>query len=376
MKFGTMLRQLRRMKGLGIRSLAKEVKVDHSYLSRIESHRARPSEQIIRKLAKVLNYDEAELMIVVDRIPRKWRPAIKKDPQEAAYLIRESLEEYGAETADVRKTPSLPDDGKTFIDPDQNSTRSKRKSPKGISTNNLVFSAHLGTNDDLFPQILSLYVASGSIVADITYGKGVFWKRVQKDQYKILATDITRGVDCRKLPYAEGTIDCIVFDPPYMHTPGGTAHVNHQNYEGYYRNNQAENGSTKKYHEAVLELYFQTGKEAYRLLRDEGIFIVKCADEVCANQQRLTHVELINQYTSDGFIIEDLFVLMRSNRPGVSRIIRQAHARKNHSYFLVFRKSSIRTRWKGLSNRPMLSKQPTLEESEQTVLPLFQKRSR
>jgi hypothetical protein len=43
--------------------------------------------------------------------------------------------------------------------------------------------------------------------------------------------------------------------------------------------------------------------------------------------------------TQNGFIVEDLFVLLRNNRPGVSRVIRQVHARKNHSYFLVFRKS-------------------------------------
>jgi hypothetical protein len=41
--------------------------------------------------------------------------------------------------------------------------------------------------------------------------------------------------------------------------------------------------------------------------------------------------------------VEDLFVVMRMNKPGVSRMLRQVHARKNHSYFLVFRKSkSIR----------------------------------
>jgi hypothetical protein len=43
--------------------------------------------------------------------------------------------------------------------------------------------------------------------------------------------------------------------------------------------------------------------------------------------------------TRNGFIVEDLFILLRNNRPGVSRVIRQVHARKNHSYFLVFRKS-------------------------------------
>jgi hypothetical protein len=63
---------------------------------------------------------------------------------------------------------------------------------------------------------------------------------------------------------------------------------------------------------------------------------------VCANQQRLTHVELINEFCGHGFVVEDLFVLLRNNRPGVSRILKQVHARKNHSYFLVFRKSKAK----------------------------------
>jgi hypothetical protein len=125
-----------------------------------------------------------------------------------------------------------------------------------------------------------------------------------------------------------------------MTTAVSTVHVNHQNYENYYGNNVASNGSEKKYHEAVLDLYFKTVHEAKRVLKGEGIFIVKCMDEVCANQQRLTHVELINEFCRHGFIVEDLFVLLRNNRPGVSRILRQVHARKNHSYFLIFRKSS------------------------------------
>ncbi len=191
-------------------------------------------------------------------------------------------------------------------------------------------------------SIIALYVPPSSTVADITYGRGVFWKDVPTDTYNLLATDIKTGVDCRNLPYDDASIDCVVFDPPYMHTPGGTAHVNHQNYENYYANNVGANGTAKKYHEAVLDLYFKTVHETKRVLKPEGIFIVKCGDEVCANQQRLTHVELINEFTSHGFVVEDLFVLLRNNRPGVSRIVRQVHARKNHSYFLVFRKSKVR----------------------------------
>lgn len=223
---------------------------------------------------------------------------------------------------------------------------SKRKSPTGVATNDLVFSAHVGTNDEVFPQVISLYVPKGSIVADVTYGQGVFWKRVPQGAYKLMATDLSTGIDCRVLPYDDGSVDCVVFDPPYMHSPGGTAHVNHQNYEVYYKNNQAD--STSKYHEAVLDLYFKAAEEAWRVLRQGGVYIVKCQDEVCANRQRLTHVELINDLAAKGFVAEDMYVVVRNGKPGVSRILRQAHSRKNHSYFLVFLKPKGRARWTGL----------------------------
>jgi hypothetical protein len=208
---------------------------------------------------------------------------------------------------------------------------------RGIATNELVFSASMATNDEIFPDILKLYVPFGSKVADVTFGKGVFWKKVAKGAYKLHPSDAKMGVDCRALPYGENSFDCVVFDPPYMHTPGGTAHQNHQNFESYYYNNGTSHAQ-KKYHEAVLDLYFRGSEEAHRVLRSGGIFIVKCQDEVCANRQRLTHVEIINELAGLGFVVEDLFVVVRRNKPGVSRMLRQVHARKNHSYFLVFRK--------------------------------------
>ena len=77
----------------------------------------------------------------------------------------------------------------------------------------------------------------------------------------------------------------------------------------------------------------------HRVLRNKGTLIVKCQDEVSANRQNLTHVEIINEYAEMGFYCKDLFIVARSNRPGVSRLKdRQVHARKNHSYFLVFTK--------------------------------------
>ena len=212
----------------------------------------------------------------------------------------------------------------------------KRTVTNGLPSNNLVLSAHLDGNDSVFPKILSLYVDPGSIVEDVTYGKGVFWRSVPEGLYNLRATDIQTGVDCRRLPYANAEIDCIVLDPPYMHTPGGTAHSQQNPFEEYYRNNKAGGQTKRKYHEAVLDLYLDAGREDHRVLRKRGVLIVKCQDEVCSNRQRFTHVELMLEYSRMGFTAEDLFVVVRNNRPGVSHMVRQVHARKNHSYFLVF----------------------------------------
>lgn len=242
---------------------------------------------------------------------------------------------------------------------DDSKNVSKRKSPDGVVTSELLVSAHVGTNEELFPLILELHVPKGSVVADVTYGSGIFWKHVPTDNYKLLATDIKNGVDCRHLPYADSAIDCVVLDPPYMeglyrrdktHMAGSGSYAAFRN---TYSDGE-ERASGPKYHQAVIDLYFKGGKEAYRVLRNGGVLIVKCQDEVSANTQRLTHVEIINEYQPLGFYPKDLFVLVRPNRPAVSRILKQEHARKNHSYFLVFIKTEGKNlKGKGLRSGPI-----------------------
>jgi hypothetical protein len=231
-----------------------------------------------------------------------------------------------------------------------------RKRPDGVATSDLVLSAHVGGNAEVFPLILDLHVPKGSVVADVTYGGGVFWRNVAPKSYTVKATDIAQGVDCRSLPYQPGEIDCVVLDPPYMEgffRNGGivAGAGTHNTFRNYYRNGGAKSDGPK-YHAAVLDLYQKAGDEALRVLRDGGVFVVKCQDEVSANLQHLTHVELIAYYAGIGFYCKDLFVVVRTNKPGASRILRQAHARKNHSYFLVFIKTNGRNpRAKHLNGR-------------------------
>ncbi|MEA5579908.1 DNA methyltransferase [Nodularia harveyana UHCC-0300] len=224
---------------------------------------------------------------------------------------------------------------------------SKKRKQGGEATSDLVMSAYLAGNADVFPEILNLHVPEGSIIADVTWGKGVFWRNVPDDKYQLLATDISTGVDCRKLPYENGSIDCVVLDPPYMegfYRKEGSVKAGsgtHSAFSNAYSNGDEVNGDTenvgtKKWHAAVTDMYFKTGNEAYRVLRKDGIFVVKCQDEVSAGKQWLTHVEIINDYEKKGFYTKDLFIVMRTNKPSVSRLKKQIHARKNHSYFLVF----------------------------------------
>ncbi len=232
--------------------------------------------------------------------------------------------------------------------------RKRRRVAGGAATSDVTHSAYVADNAFVFPKVLALHVPAGATVADVTYGGGIFWKRVPQGTYKLLASDIETGVDCRALPYQNGSIDAVVLDPPYMeglfrrsrsHLAGGGTHAA---FRRRYSNGRATQGGAK-WHAAVAELYFQSGREAWRVLRPKGVLIVKCQDEVSANRQNLTHVEIINEYESIGFYTKDLFVVVRKNRPGVSRLMKQAHARKNHSYFLVFvkppddkRKESLR----------------------------------
>lgn len=235
----------------------------------------------------------------------------------------------------------------------------KKRVQGGKSSSNLICSAYVGGNEDIFIDILELHVKQGSKIADVTFGKGVFWNRIDLSKYELYPSDINlkpqtlkkysallpqSGIDCRNLPYGKESFDCMVLDPPYMESfyredksqIGGTG--SHFSFREAYSSVNGVESSKAKWHEAVIEMYEKAGIEAFRVLKAQGVLIVKCQDEISANFQRLTHVEIITAYESLGFYTKDLFVVIRNNKPVVSRVINQIHARKNHSYFIVFTK--------------------------------------
>src|SRR3972149_10451633 len=69
-ELGTNLKKLREQAGLNQRELAERVGVDYSYLSKIENGvMSPPSQELIIKLAEVLQADKDELLTLAGKVP-------------------------------------------------------------------------------------------------------------------------------------------------------------------------------------------------------------------------------------------------------------------------------------------------------------------
>jgi hypothetical protein len=198
---------------------------------------------------------------------------------------------------------------------------------------------HHGTNAELIRHVSRLYIPDGAMVADVTYGRGVFWKQADTSRFTLLASDLVtcpdRPYDFRSLPYEAESLGVVVLDPPYQHTPGRTL-----------VDRQYQNAATTKglYHADIIRLYRDGMTEAVRVLTPNGgLLFVKCQDEVQSGEQCWSHLELYHEAMTLGLLARDLFILVPHAKPGQTRWARQLHARRNHSYLWIFTKGLLKT---------------------------------
>lgn len=93
-----------------------------------------------------------------------------------------------------------------------------------------------------------------------------------------------------------------------------------------------------RYVKDLWEWYDKCLVEFYRVLGKNGVLIFKCQDTVSSGKQHLSHVHIINEAENIGFYTKDLFILLAKTRIMGHNHINQKHARKFHSYFIVFEK--------------------------------------
>ena len=200
-----------------------------------------------------------------------------------------------------------------------------------------------GKNEDLIATVASLYLTDGSTVADVTYSSGRFWRKVKTENYRFLASDlmpVKPGViaaDFCRLPYRDGSVDALVLDPPYIHSPG----------KGMLRDRYNGLATTDMItHDQIIGLYRDGMAEACRVLRDGGQLWVKCKDSLASEKQRWSHITIFGIAAELGMYPRDLFLLVDATSPTVTtgRWARQLHARKVHSYLWVFETGGYRRR--------------------------------
>ena len=85
MRFSERVRVLRTSRGLSQRALGQMIGVSFTYVSKIENEKIDfgdyPSEDLIRKIASVLEVDEDEMLILAEKIPERIKRRVFERPE-------------------------------------------------------------------------------------------------------------------------------------------------------------------------------------------------------------------------------------------------------------------------------------------------------
>lgn len=188
---------------------------------------------------------------------------------------------------------------------------------------------------EIINNILRLHVPGQQIDLDPTFSIGNFYKGLRvKPKFKFDINPQIEGVlqsDCRQLPFGAEEINSIMFDPPFLcgiPTSEETMGIMKKRF------------STFKNIPELWKFYSEALQEFYRVLAPNGVLIFKCQDTIDSSKQYLSHVYIINEAERIGFYCKDLFVYCVRNR--IIDKPEQQHARKFHSYYLVFKKVKIK----------------------------------
>lgn len=189
----------------------------------------------------------------------------------------------------------------------------------------------LTSDRDILLAIRQLYLGGKNFDLDPAYSKGTFYGdldppllRLDKIPYDdtIQKNDILDG-----LPYEPASMRSIVFDPPFMFGVHGKTD----------QNIMAIRFTMFPSWSDLEMMYRKALQEFYRVLVVGGIVAFKCQDYT-DSKTTLTHCFVHNWAISQGFRVEDLFILVCSGGRVWNPRLVQRHARKYHSYWLVLKK--------------------------------------
>ena len=194
-----------------------------------------------------------------------------------------------------------------------------------------------GEDSDLLERLLSFYPRTEpKRILDATVNGGRFWKGSTRP---VIGMDITPSHhpsilgNNMAMPFADGVFDVIVYDPPHIPNQGKDKLKDFNSRFGLGERSPKERGYSFGY------LYPAFVIEAHRTLIAEGILLCKIADYIHGHQYQWAHVELIQAATAAGFRACDCIIKIRKGPIIDPRWKVAHHSRRQHCYWLVFRKS-------------------------------------
>lgn len=194
-----------------------------------------------------------------------------------------------------------------------------------------------GEDSELLEKMLSFYPRKRPrLVLDATVNGGRFWRGSTR---KVVGIDIDLAhrpsivADNAAMPFGDESFEVMVYDPPHIPNQGRDNEKDFRERFGLGPRSPKESGYT------FSHTFPPFIGEAYRVLAEEGILFCKIADYIHHHRYQWAHVELIQAARDAGFRPCDCIIKIRKG-PIIDPKWKIAHhTRRQHCYWLVFRKS-------------------------------------
>jgi SAM-dependent methyltransferase len=194
-----------------------------------------------------------------------------------------------------------------------------------------------GEDAELLEELLDFYPREQPrAILDATVNGGRFWRGSKRP---VIGMDIEAGhqpnvvADNTLMPFGDNAFDVVVYDPPHIPNQGKDKSKDFNVRFGLVLRSSKEHGYT------FSHTYPPFLREAYRVLKPEGILLCKIADYIHDHQYQWAHVDFIKAASVAGFRPCDCIIKIRKG-PIIDPKWKVAHhSRRQHCYWLVFRKS-------------------------------------
>ncbi len=194
-----------------------------------------------------------------------------------------------------------------------------------------------GTDADLLERLLSFYPRSApQRILDATVNGGRFWRGSRRPVVGMDLQAKHRPMvvgDNSRLPFRPGCFDVVVYDPPHIPNHGPDRSKDFNTRFGLGLRSSKENGYS------FSHTYPPFLREAHYVLKPEGILLAKITDYIHDHQYQWAHVDFVHAARAAGFRPCDCIIKIRKG-PIIDPKWKVAHhSRRQHCYWLVFRKS-------------------------------------